>query len=116
MNKGAKSERIFWCLLPSFSRYSLILLLSAFLSSSVAATSRITNVQVVQQPETASQQATRATAKRLSDEGLELYKQGTAESLRQAIEKWKQAVPLWRQTTSSQILQSVTTVEAASGR
>jgi hypothetical protein len=29
--------------------------------------------------------------------GLQLYKQGTAESQRQAIEKWKQALPLWRQ-------------------
>jgi vacuolar-type H+-ATPase subunit F/Vma7 len=96
MNKRAKSQRIFWCLLPSITRYSLILLLNGVFFSSVAATGS-TSVQIAQQPETASQQATRAAAKRLFDEGLQLYKQGTAESLRQAIEKWKQALPLWQQ-------------------
>jgi CHAT domain-containing protein/tetratricopeptide (TPR) repeat protein len=96
MNKGAKSQRIFWCLLPSFTRYSLILLLNGVFLSSVAATGS-TSVQIAQRSETASTQATRAAAKRLLDEGLQLYKQGTAESLRQAIEKWKQALPLRRQ-------------------
>ncbi|NEU75518.1 tetratricopeptide repeat protein, partial [Hassallia byssoidea VB512170] len=96
MNKGVKSRRIFWCLLPSFTRRSLILLLSAVFLSSVAAT-RSTSVQIAQQPGTASQQATRAAAERLFDEGFKLYKQGTAESRRQALDKWKQALPLWRQ-------------------
>jgi CHAT domain-containing protein/Flp pilus assembly protein TadD len=96
MNKGVKSRRIFWCLLPSITRYSLILLLNAVFLSSVAAT-RSTSVQIAQRSEATSQEATRAAAKRLHDEGLQLYKQGTAESLRQGIEKWKQALPLWRQ-------------------
>jgi CHAT domain-containing protein/Tfp pilus assembly protein PilF len=96
MNKRVKSQRTFWCLLPSFTRYSLILLLSAVFLSSVAAT-RSTSVQIAQQQETTSQQAIRAAAQRLLDEGLQLYKQSTAESLRQAIEKWKQALPLWQQ-------------------
>ena len=95
MNKSAKSRRTFWCLLPSFTRYSLILLLSGVLLSSVAATGS-TSVQIAQRSETASTQATRAAAQRLHHEGLQLYKQGTAESLRQAIEKWKQALPLWQ--------------------
>lgn len=68
MNKGAKSQRIFWCLLPSITRRSLILLLSGVFLSSVAAT-RSTSVQIAQKPETASTQATRAAAKRLLDEG-----------------------------------------------
>jgi hypothetical protein len=95
MNKRAKSQRTFWCLLPSFRRYSLILLLSGVFLSSVAAT-RSTSVQIAQKQETTSQQATRAAAKRLL-EGVQLYKQGTAESRQQAIEKWKQSLPLWRQ-------------------
>jgi CHAT domain-containing protein/Flp pilus assembly protein TadD len=96
MNKGAKSQRIFWCLLPSITRRSLILLLSGVFLSSVAAT-RSTSVQIAQKPETASTQATRAAAKRLLDEGLQLFKQRTAESLRSALEKFKQALPLWQQ-------------------
>jgi CHAT domain-containing protein/tetratricopeptide (TPR) repeat protein len=95
MNKGA-SRRIFWCLLPSFTRYSLILLLNVIFLSSVAAT-RSTSVQIAQKPETASTQATSAAAKRLYDEADRLYKQGTAESRRQALEKWKQALPLWQE-------------------
>ncbi|MCV3213811.1 CHAT domain-containing protein [Plectonema radiosum NIES-515] len=96
MNKRVKSQRTFWCLLPSFTRRSLILLLSAVFLSSVAAT-RSMSVQIAQKPETASTQATRAVALVLSNEGLELLKQGTAESKRQALEKWKQALPLWQQ-------------------
>ncbi|MGI2901963.1 CHAT domain-containing tetratricopeptide repeat protein [Tolypothrix sp. VBCCA 56010] len=96
MNNSAKSRRTFWCLLPSFTRYSLILLLAGVFLSSVATTGS-TSVQIAQRSETASQQATSAAAKRLFDEGLQLYKQGTAESRRQAIEKFKQALPLMRQ-------------------
>jgi tetratricopeptide (TPR) repeat protein len=95
MNKGAKSQRIFWCLLPSFTRYSLILLLNGVFLSSVAATGS-TSVQIAQRPETASTQATSAAAVRLLDEGFQLYKQGTAESRRQALEKLRQAIPLWQ--------------------
>jgi hypothetical protein len=40
-----------------------------------------------QQPK--SQQATSAAAKRVFDEGVKLFQQGTAESLRQAIGKWE---------------------------
>jgi len=36
----------------------------------------------------------RAEAERLSNEGLQLFQQGTAESLQQAIEKWETALPL----------------------
>jgi CHAT domain-containing protein/Flp pilus assembly protein TadD len=49
MNKSAKSRRTFWCLLPSFTRYSLILLLSGvLLSESVGATPE-RRLQIAQQ-------------------------------------------------------------------
>ncbi|MBW4614165.1 MAG: tetratricopeptide repeat protein [Desmonostoc vinosum HA7617-LM4] len=88
---------IFRCFLPNFSRYSLTLLLSVvLLSDSVSATLRNRSLQIAQQS-TTQQDATRAAAERLLQEGLELYKQGTAESLRKAIEKWQEALKLWRQ-------------------
>jgi hypothetical protein len=112
MNKRAKSQRILWCLLPSFTRYSLILLLSAVFLSSVAAT-RSMSVQIAQQPETASTQAISAAAERLDDEGIKLYKQGTAESLRQAIDKWKQVLPLRRQVGDKRGKLPLSTILAA---
>ncbi|MDY6937162.1 MAG: tetratricopeptide repeat protein [Cyanobacteriota bacterium] len=52
---------------------------------------------LVQQGETAPTDEKRAAAQRAFDEGWELYQQGTAESLRQAIEKGEVALPLWRE-------------------
>jgi CHAT domain-containing protein/Flp pilus assembly protein TadD len=46
---------------------------------------------------TTEQDATRAVAKKLYDEGLVLFKQGTGESLKQAIVKWQEALKLWHQ-------------------
>ena len=45
--------------------------------------------QTEQQPATTEQEEIRAAAKRLYAEGMQLYEQGTAESLRQAIFKWE---------------------------
>ncbi len=73
------------------------LFISIFLLSSVVAIPERMAIGIAQQAEATSQQATRATATSLLDEGFKLFKQGTAESLRQAIEKWKQALSLWRQ-------------------
>jgi CHAT domain-containing protein/predicted negative regulator of RcsB-dependent stress response len=50
-----------------------------------------------QQPETTQPNATRAAAERIFQEGVQLYQQGTAESLRQAIGKWQEALKLWQQ-------------------
>ena len=52
---------------------------------------------LVQQRETGSTEETRAQALRAVEEGLELFEQGTAESLRQAIEKYQEALPLWQE-------------------
>jgi tetratricopeptide (TPR) repeat protein len=43
-----------------------------------------------------SSTATRDNAERLFNEGMKLYQQGTADSLRQAIKKWEEALPLYR--------------------
>src|SRR5919202_634643 len=51
---------------------------------------------IAQQPTTNQQDATRAAAERAYQEALQLYRQGTAESLRQAIAKWEEALPLDR--------------------
>ena len=45
---------------------------------------------------TTSLEAARAEAEQLFNEGLQLFRQSTAESLRQAIVKWEEALPLWR--------------------
>ena len=81
---------------PKFQLYSLICLLSVVLiSESVGARTSFKPQQIAQQQNT-QPDATRAEAKRLTQEGLKLFQQGTAESLRQAIVKWEQALKLWR--------------------
>jgi tetratricopeptide (TPR) repeat protein len=98
MKRSAKSQRICWWFLPKVSHYSLTLLLSAvMLADAVGATPRNRGLQIAQQPETTQQNATRAAAKRVYQEGEQLYKQGTAESLRQAIAKYQEALKLWQQ-------------------
>ncbi|MBD2523993.1 tetratricopeptide repeat protein [Nostoc sp. FACHB-133] len=98
MKRSAKSQRVCWCFLPKLTRYSLTLLLSAImLADAVGATPRNQGLQIAQQPETTQQNATRAAAERVYQEGMQLYQQGTAESLREAIGKWQEALKLWQQ-------------------
>ncbi|PHJ60815.1 tetratricopeptide TPR_1 repeat-containing protein [Nostoc linckia z18] len=98
MKRSAKSQRVCWWFLPKLTRYSLTLLLSAvMLGDAVGATPRKRGLQIAQQPGTTQQDATRAAAERVSQEGMQLYQQGTAESLRQAIGKWQEALKLWQQ-------------------
>ncbi|MFN6452031.1 MAG: CHAT domain-containing protein [Nostoc sp. EfeVER01] len=98
MMGSAKSQWFFWCLLPKFTRYSLTLLLSAvILADAVGATPRNRGLQIAQQPGTTQQNATRAAAERFTQEGMQLYQQGTGESLRRAIGKWQEALKLWQQ-------------------
>ena len=98
MKRSAKSQRICWWFLPKLTRYSLTLLLSAvMLADAVGATPRNRGLQIAQQPETTQQNATRAAAERLYQEGKQLYQQGTAESLREVIGKWQEALKLWQQ-------------------
>ncbi|MGL5835803.1 MAG: tetratricopeptide repeat protein [Waterburya sp.] len=44
-----------------------------------------------------AQTDTSTQAQQLFDEGMQLFNQGTAESLQQAITKWEAALPLWRE-------------------
>jgi CHAT domain-containing protein/Flp pilus assembly protein TadD len=81
-----------------FKLYTLTCLLSVvLLSESVGAKATFKQTQIAQQPTTTQQDATRAAAKQVFDEGMAFYQQGTAQSLRQAIEKWQQALFLWQQ-------------------
>jgi tetratricopeptide (TPR) repeat protein len=84
-------------LLPKFSHYGLIALLSVVLvSESVGARATLAQLQIAQQPTTIQPDATRAEAMKLMKEGVELFKQGTAESLVAARNKWEQALILWQ--------------------
>ncbi|NEU76225.1 CHAT domain-containing protein [Hassallia byssoidea VB512170] len=142
MKKSARSQRTFWCLLPSFTRYSLILLLSGvLLSESVGATPErrlqiaqqakrgysdsfaenipgkvpasvnITSLQlqIAQSPATKPQNAKPALspeeakikpltdkASQLFKEAIELARQPSAASQRQAITKLEEALKIWR--------------------
>ncbi|OCQ97300.1 hypothetical protein BCD64_20840 [Nostoc sp. MBR 210] len=71
-----------------------LLLSSLLLSDTVSATSKNQTLQIAQQP--TQPDATRAAAQQALSEGTELYKQGTAESLKQALEKLQIALPLWQ--------------------
>jgi len=98
MNKIAKFQRVGWWFIPKLTRYSLTLLLSAvMLADAVGATPKNRGLQIAQLPETTQQNATRAAAEQAMQEALKLYQQGTAESLRQAIGKWQEALKLWQQ-------------------
>jgi membrane protein required for beta-lactamase induction len=81
--------------LPGIVHGSLALFIGVLLlSESVAATPLSLGVSIAQQPAAPSQDA--AAAQRIFQEGMQLYRQQTAESLRQAIAKWEQALPLYR--------------------
>ncbi len=83
--------------LPGIVHRSLALFISLLLlSESVAATAGRMGVRIAQQPAATSQDATRAAAERAFQEGKQLYKQGTADSLRQAIAKYEEALSLYR--------------------
>ncbi|MHC5596526.1 MAG: hypothetical protein ACYTXC_11335 [Nostoc sp.] len=71
MKRSAKSQRVYWWFLPKLTRYSLTLLLSAvLLADAVGATPRNGGLQIAQQPETTQQNATRAAAERVFQEGI----------------------------------------------
>ncbi|MBD2359976.1 tetratricopeptide repeat protein [Anabaena minutissima FACHB-250] len=98
MERSVKSQWRCWYCLAKVTRHGLIFLLSAvLLSESVGATQRNQRLQIAQQPENTQQNATRAAALKLTQEGVQLFQQGTAESLRQARDRWLEALKLWQQ-------------------
>jgi CHAT domain-containing protein/predicted negative regulator of RcsB-dependent stress response len=70
--------------------------ISILLLSSVVVIPGSISISITQQPTATQQQETRAAAERLSQEALQLYKQGTAESKRQALAKNEEALKLYR--------------------
>lgn len=71
------------------------------LSESTAASASKYRLKIAQQPATTSQDATRTAAQKALEEGFALYKQGTAESLKQAIVKLQEALKLWKKVGGS---------------
>jgi len=59
------------------------------------------SLSIAQQPATSEQDATHAAAEQAFQEADQLFKQGTAESLRQAITKLEEALPLYRAVEDS---------------
>ncbi|BAY16700.1 TPR repeat protein [Anabaenopsis circularis NIES-21] len=84
-------------LLAAFTSRSFILLVSIMVfAESGMATARHYAVKIAQQPPTEAQDATRTAAERIFQEADKLVRQGTAESRKQAIEKFKTALQLWQ--------------------
>ncbi len=84
--------------LGTSNQYHLGLILSlclCFCSETVNAHPQPTHLNPP--PQLIVQTDTRTQAQQLLAEGMQLFQQGTAESLQQAITKWETAVPLWRE-------------------
>ncbi|AFY33799.1 CHAT domain-containing tetratricopeptide repeat protein [Calothrix sp. PCC 7507] len=75
---------------------SLALVVSILLSAPVLASPSQHTLQTAQLPQTTSSNANQAAAEKAHLQGVELYEQGTAESIAQALEKWQEALKLWR--------------------
>ena len=71
----------------------ILLLCLYFCSETVNAHSK--TVHLNPPPRLMVQADTRIQAQQLFDEGMQLFQQGSAESLQQAITKWDAALPLW---------------------
>jgi len=104
MSHRLKYQSILWNKLPSFAYQCFAVLMSFVFFSDVgigivraSEANGSTAVQMAQQPDDTSIEPNRAAAERAYAEGKHLYQQGTAESLRQAIPKFEQAVILYRQ-------------------
>ena len=80
----------------TLTKRAVVLFISLFLlSESSAVIAGNYGLKIVQKLETTQQNNTRAEAKKLTLEGVQLFKQGTAESLTKAREKWQAALVLW---------------------
>jgi CHAT domain-containing protein/tetratricopeptide (TPR) repeat protein len=91
-----RNKEKFAYFLPKFICYGFIGLLSVvLLSESVGARDAVAQLQIAQQPTTQAN-ATRAEAEKLTKQGMQLYQQGSAESLVAARKKWETALVLWQ--------------------
>ena len=80
----------------AFTKRAVVLFISLFLlSESSAVSAGNYGLKIVQKLETTQQNNTRAEAEKLTIEGFQLVKQGTAESLTKARQKFQAALVLW---------------------
>jgi CHAT domain-containing protein/tetratricopeptide (TPR) repeat protein len=92
---GKKIKKEHWNI-QVFTHRTFALFISMLLLSDVGIAAGRYDVKIAQQ-QPKSQQETSAAAEQVFDEGRKLYRQGTAESLRQAIGKLEEALKLYRQ-------------------
>jgi tetratricopeptide (TPR) repeat protein len=94
MKTTHKDDKMITKLRIRLSFGSCILLMGLSCMAGIGGTATVAQpLRVSQQP--AAGNATAAAAQAAFNEGVRLYQQGTAESLRQAIAKWKEAAPLF---------------------
>ena len=79
-----------------FIQWTLAVSLGIFGGSELVGATPVTTVQLPQQQESTSQDPNRGAAERASAEAWQLFQQGTAESKRQAIAKYEEALQRWR--------------------
>ena len=92
----------------NLARYSLTALLGVVLvGESVSAIPRSEGLQIAQQGAVDNKEPIRKQVLKLIQEGRQLSKQGNAESSKQAISKWKQALELLQQLGELKSSQSV---------
>jgi tetratricopeptide (TPR) repeat protein len=100
-----------WQFLPFLTGNTIILFSSILLfSESNVATAGQYPVNIAQM--TQANDATRAAAELVYQEGKQLYQQGTAESLGKAIAKFEQVLLLYRQVSDINVGQSLRSLEA----
>jgi hypothetical protein len=79
---------------PSYPLGLIMLLCLSFCPETANAYPKATPIIT---PQLVAQTNPQTQAQQLFDEGMQLFNQGTAESLQQAIVKWEAALPLWRE-------------------
>ncbi|MBV6622713.1 MAG: tetratricopeptide repeat protein [Rivularia sp. (in: Bacteria)] len=80
----------------ALTKRAVVLFISLFLlSESSAVSAGNYGLKIVQKLETTQQNNTRAEAEKLKNEGIQLFNQGTTESLTKAREKFQAALVLW---------------------
>ena len=90
-------------LIRNLARYGLTALLGIVLvGESVGARAESVGVEVAQEQGN-SNDAIRLQAEKLTQEGTQLFQQGTAESLKQALGKFESALELWQKVEQKQL-------------
>ncbi len=98
--KELKKDNYSRFVIRNLARFSLSALLGIVLiGESVSAIPKSVGVEIAQQQsvtDTENREVLRVEAQRLSIEGMQLFNQGTLQSLKQAISKWEKALFLWQ--------------------